>query len=475
MHATSVSTWVADLATAMRAAHLGAVPAAVLDRAAIQLFDALACASGAIDAEPVEIARRVVKGSGPQEASALFLPERLSLADAVLVNGSAIRYLDYNDAFIGTGPGGHPSDNIAVALAVGEREGASGRDVLSAIALGYELYWRLRQNVYARTDKSADWDGTSVSGIVSALIAGLLLDLDDEELTHALAIGAVRSYGLKEIRRGSISTLKACGNALVAREGTLAALLAQQGMGGPNEVFEGRSGLLGAFGLTPTAELHDLLVAPPAWVIENISIKAYPAVATSQAAIHGAIQIAHELGAGDTIESVSVLVPESRATREHLAIKQRQRPDSRESADHSVAFLVAAALEDGELTDAQFADERWTRPSTTRLMEQITIVPDADLASRADRCYPARVEVTLASGLVRVADISTTPGSPGDPWDANDVAAKFLQTQRFGMSSNAVELIRDEILALPHAPDLARLMAAAAPVGERHGVRGSTG
>lgn len=435
------------------------VPEDVLERAAVQVFDSLACAAGAIDKPPVRGVRNAIRGSGPADATVLFTGERASLADAVLANGTAVRYLDLNDAFIGAGPGGHPSDNIPVALAVAEREGSKGRDTLAAIALGYDLYARFRRLIYAETTSATEWDGTSVSGIVSALIAGLLLGLDSPRLTNALAIGAAKGYGLKQVRRGSISSMKACGNALVAREGTMAALLAAEGITGPDQVMEGRSGLLKAFGIAATEDLRTELVAPPAWAIREISNKLYPAIATSQAAIHAAVQITRTEGFRvEDIASIVVRLPDSKATREHLTIQQRQWPDSRESADHSISFLVAAALEDGQMTDEQFERERWRRPSTLALMERLRVEPDAGLAARAGRCYPAIVEVTTLAGEVIRAEIDPTPGSPERPLGLPEVAEKFARFHRTGMDDDRIQEIAVEVGALPSATDLKRLL-----------------
>jgi 2-methylcitrate dehydratase len=453
-------SWIGQIASTMLDAFRGPVPEAVLERAAVQVFDSFACAAGAIDAHPVRGVRNAIRGSGPADATLLFTGQHASIPDAVLANGTAVRYLDLNDAFIGSGPGGHPSDNIPVALAVAERENSSGRDTLAAIALGYDLYARFRGLIYAETTSATEWDGTSVSGIVSALIAGLLLGLDSTRLTNALAIGAAKGYGLKQVRRGSISSMKACGNALVAREGTMAALLAAEGITGPGQVIEGRSGLLKAFGIEATEDLRAELIAQPAWAIRGISNKLYPAIATSQAAIDASVRITRTEGFRvEDIASIVVRLPDSKATREHLEIKQRQWPDSRESADHSISFLVAVALEDGQMTHEQFEHERWLRPSTLALMERLHVEPDAGLAARAGSCYPAIVEVMTIAGKVIRAEVDPTPGSPELPLGLAEVAEKFARFHRTEMDGDRIDEIAVEVGVLPSAPDLERLLA----------------
>jgi 2-methylcitrate dehydratase len=246
-----VTSWAHRIAVSVHAAFAGDVPAGVLERAAVHLLDTLACAAGAQDAPPVAVVRRAVASSAPPEATIFYTGRKASVADAVLVNGTAVRYLDANDIFLGAGPGGHPSDNIPVAINVAETTGSCGRDVLAAIAVGYDLVARLRRIVYRPSPRGPDWHEVSVSGVVSAAMTALLGGANVDQLADAVAIGAAKGYALKEIRRGQLSMLKASANALVARDGITAAKLAMNGMAGPSEVFEGESGLLRTFGAEP--------------------------------------------------------------------------------------------------------------------------------------------------------------------------------------------------------------------------------
>ena len=458
---SSPTPWVDDVAQCLLDAFANPVPDDVLERAAIQLFDMIACASGGFDAEPVRIAKAATAGSGPAEATVLFAGNRVSALDAILVNGTAARFLDYNDAFIGSGPGGHPSDNAVAALAVAEAEGASGRDLLAAVVLGYELFWRFRQSVYAQSERGAPWDGVSVSGVVSAAMAGLLMGLDRKRLAHGLSIGLAKGYALKQLRRGSISMIKASANALVARDGVLAARLARHGLTGPGEILEGRSGVLRAFGVGTDADMRTTLTAPPTWAIRNVSIKAYPAIATAQAAIEAAVRIAGKVNLAPGVRIVEVRLPDSKATREHLEIEQRQRPDSRESADHSLPFLVAAALEDGRLSLAQFSGQRWLAPDTTALMERIRVIPDPGLVSTDQRSYPAVVTVELSDGRRHTESVMEVPGSPSSPWGFAEVEKKLAVVDSVGFSTVGRAELAAAAAALPRASDVTTLLGAA--------------
>ncbi len=191
----------------------------------------------------------------------------------MLVNGSLIRMLDLND-YVNTKSGqigGHPSDNIPVALAAGELSGAGGRDVIAAIVLGYEIYGRLKELM----DRDGDWDGVTVSGFVAPAMAGRLMGLDVRQLANALALSGARAITPLAVRHGDISGAKNIANALVAQNGVQATILAQHGMTGPLDLFENRHGLKSVF---PGINWMEAMTAPLAAdsYIMGCHIKAFP-------------------------------------------------------------------------------------------------------------------------------------------------------------------------------------------------------
>ena len=232
--------------------------------------------------------------------------------------------------------------------------------MLATIALGYELVARIRTLLYRPSRNAHDWHEVSLSATVAAVMAGLLYGLDVDQLTNAIAIGTAKGYALKEIRRGEISAMKACGNALVARDGVLAAQLARAGLTGPPEVFEGESGLFNAMGLDPADGTLEALTAPPAWMISRASIKGFPGLGTSHAAVHAAARLVACHGRFDpeSVQRVTISLADSPYTRDYQRLDERRRPTTRETADHSIQFLVAVALLDGEVTPAHYRRRR---------------------------------------------------------------------------------------------------------------------
>jgi 2-methylcitrate dehydratase len=458
-----VTAWAQRLAEAVDATFHDDVPEDVLRRTCLHVLDTIACAAGAVDAPPVDVVRRTVAASMPEVATVFFSGTRANVLDAVLVNGTAARFLDANDVFLGAGPGGHPSDNIPAALNVAEVSGASGRDVLAAIAIGYDLVARLRRAIYRPAPRGSDWHEVSLSGVVVAATTSLLRGACVRQLSDAIAIGAAKGYALKEIRRGQISMLKAVANAMVARDGVLAADLAMHGMAGPPEVFEGGCGLVRTLGAVPTDDMIDELVAAPEWAIRRTSIKPYAAIGTSQAAIAAAVAIVRDagpIGAHD-VRAVTISLPDTRYTREYVELDERRNPTTRESADHSIQFLVALALLHGDVLPAHLDAARWRDDDVAAVMDRTTVTADAGLVEHAITAFPAAVSVDVGGRGVRSRRVISPPGSPSDPWSRDDLVAKFRRLDP-GRSEASANAIADAAGDLIHAPDVSRLMAAVA-------------
>lgn len=403
------------------------VPEAVLHAAERTTLDTLACAFGAYDHPAAQVVMRVVHSiTATGDASLIGLAQRTSVLSAVLYNGTLVRALDCNDVFFARGVGGHPSDNIPVALAFAEAQHACGPDYLRAVALGYELYWRMSRLLFAST-RGYEWDHVSTSGLVAAAIAGLLRRLDPATLAQALAIGGAQSYALSELRAGELSMIKAAANGIVAQNGALGALLAAEGMSGPPELLEGRRGLLSALGIEPTESVRVALAGPIArWHILDVATKPYPAIGTSQGVLAATLAIVgeHAVHPAD-VDRVEVRLPDLPITREHLAETSRRTPRTRDTADHSIPFLVAVALEDGAVGPGQFTDGRWLQPSTGELMSRVHVEADASLNEFTEDGFPARVTLRTRRGETWTQDMTQVPGSARRPLSDEGLIEKF--------------------------------------------------
>ena len=436
-----------------------AISPALLDRAKLLLLDTIGCGYAGLDEEAacavVETMRDL--GGAPQ-CSVLGQTWKTNLANATLANGVLIRAHDLNDYVVNAGGsiGGHPSDNIPVALAAGEMFGCSGREVLASIVVGYEIFARMR----AAMDRKSPWDGVSVSGAVAAVTVGRLMGLDHNRMSQAIALALAHCAGPAVVRSGDISAAKSIANALVAQSGVQAALLAAQGVTGPLEIFEHRRGLGSIF---PNKEalmgLDALLGATP--YIENAMVKAYPCLATGQAAVAAGLQL-HRLLAGDPsgISRIRVIMGDYPVIREQQADPGRSNPLSREAADHSFQFLTSVALLDGAFGLRQFDNERWNDPAVRAMMDRLDMEVDPALNARAPGLYPCALEARHMDGDIIRVEILQPPGYSDAGLDETLILEKFNTLTREHLPAVARRRIIDATLSLPAAQTCSTLIAA---------------
>jgi 2-methylcitrate dehydratase len=356
----------------------------------------------------------------------------MPVTSAVMLNGILIRELDLNDAYVGPGQMGHPSDNIAVALSVGEKQRSSGLDLLASVIAGYELYCRIQDIIVGR----GPWDHVTASALGAPAIAGRLLKLDADQLANAMALSAAHGNTLSAVRSGQLSNAKAMANAFVAYQGTLCSLLASRGTTGPLSIFEGKGGLDKAF--LAGADLN-LLMEPirDRFRISDVSIKAYPCIGTSQAMVAGVIQARQEIV--DPIKEVKHLeirMADTPFVRGQVEDEDRRYPTSRETADHSFYYLAAAALMDGEMTQAQFEGQRWMQPAVKSLMERMTIRTDASLNKYTPGSFPCVLQLTRVNGENHTVEVFYPKGHPKNRMSSAEVEGKFRGCTR-GVLSEA--------------------------------------
>lgn len=433
------------------------IPEKTLHQAKLLLLDTIGCGYAALDEEASRaVIATVAETGGVPQCTVIGGANKTSAPGAVLLNGALIRILDLNDyANTASGQiGGHPSDNIPVALAAAELSGASGRDVLAATVVGYEIYGRLKE---AMQDAS-DWDGIMVSGFAAPAMAARLLGLDRVTLANALALSGARAPTPLVVRHGAISAAKSVANALVAQNGMQATLLARHGMTGPLDLFENPHGLGSLF-----PRLDGSLTAPLAreCYLMGCHVKAYPCLATGQSIVHAGLDIHRQVG-GDAgkLRRITVAIADTASLRRQKDDPGRIDPTSREAADHSFNFLAAAAILDGAFGLAQFDNERWNAADVRDVMSRLEIVCDRNLNARSPGGFPCAIRATGADGKAYVAEVLDPPGFSRHGLDAEAVMAKFHAITSNRLPQAARERIVESMMALDRAPSLADVMAA---------------
>ena len=441
-----------------------------MEQAKLVLLDTIGCGLAARQDESARavVATLAALGDAPQ-CTVLGQAEKMSAPNAVLANGTLIRVLDLNDYVIGAHPvsgarGGHPRDNIPVALAAAELAGSSGRELLAAILIGYEIYGRGKALMRA----DSPWDGISISGLAAPAMAGRLLALDNDKLAHAIALCAARAPTPIAVREGAISAAKSIANALIAQNGMQAALLAAAGVTGPLDLFEAERGLKAVFAHAPEFAA-DILGAPlPAEnFISRVAIKAYPCFAGGQSAIAAALALHRRLGGKiGSLAGIRATFADLPIVRRQLADPGRVAPASREAADHSLHFLIAVSLIDGAFGLNQFAGERWTDPQVRALMARLEMTTDADLARRASGAYPCALHATDRDGRHHAVEVLQPPGFSPDGPEAKSVVEKFSRITADCISPAARDRIVEAAMTLDKAATCEPLMRAVAPRAE---------
>src|SRR5215813_6568269 len=340
----------ADYAVGLRFADL---PADAVHACKRRIADTLACAIAAFDAEPCSIARALaLRAEAADGARVLGTGRRVLPELAAFANAAMGRYLDGNDCF--PGGGGHPSGVIAAALAaaqvaVAARRPIDGRDVLAAIVVGYEVHRALHESLRVMT---RGFDHAFYPAVAAAAVAANILRLDQARAVNAIALAVTANLPLAVTRRGQLSMWKGVAEANGARNGLFAALLAQAGMTGPEKPFEGALGLHHLVGPVDPGLLGR---APLAIVCADM--KFYVTEYHSQGPLAAALSLTTGLDL-DAIAAIRIRTYEF-AHKEIGSGPEKWRPATRETADHSLPYIVAAALVDGEFSDAVFAPARF--------------------------------------------------------------------------------------------------------------------
>lgn len=453
LHITRLARWILNF-------NVSAIPQEAIELAKHSILDSIGCALAAASDQAIQnILRSVDDLGGKAVCTVIGTPNRTAVVNAVLANGILIRALDFNDYLVmnpndGTRLGGHPSDCIAVALSVGQWQKSSGMDVLGMTLMGYEMFGRLRK--LARQDQK--WDSVTAFGLVAPAIAGRLMGLNEEQVSHALAISSAHCATLGAVRRGQLSAAKFLASPIVQQTGTLSALLASRGATGPLNIFEDACGLT----RDVMPEQDPAILTRPLgskYLIEGVAIKSFPSFDISQAAIAAAIKMKADFGfAPGDMDVIEVTLNDHPRVHKLVSYEERRRPTSRETADHSVYFLVAVALLDGAVTHRQFENERWVDPGVQALMDKIIIHTDKSWNKRAPNSFPCRLRVVTRNKEERTVEVSYAPGHPHNRLSVPQMKEKFSGCVRNLLDDNRRDTVFQTILEFNSLPSVDILM-----------------
>jgi 2-methylcitrate dehydratase len=397
------------------------VPAKVVHDVKRHVVDTLGCAMAGRDMGPPLIARAQALEAVSTPGSTIIGTRHKSSPElAAFANGVMARYLDFNDT-ARLGSAGHPSDNITAVLAAAEYAGADMHATIAGIVVAYEVQNRI--GAVGRSARLNGWDHAIFVVLAAAAGAGRAIGLNQAQMANALALAAVANAAMGQTRVGQLSSWKGCTAPNAARNGVFAALLARRGMSGPDEAFDGPRGYkkqLGApFELPPFGGTN----VP--YAIEADKFKCYPCDYEAQCSITPAIEL-HKAINGNVSDIVSVDVE----TYEHAIFvaadtRDKWNPTSRETADHSIPYVVAVALFRGTVWMDDFTDERIRDPEVLALMQKIEVRATEECTRAWPQAFPFRITLTTRSGRKIVKDVKYAKGHPDNPMSDAELEAKF--------------------------------------------------
>ncbi|MFC7009843.1 MmgE/PrpD family protein [Halalkalicoccus salilacus] len=396
----------------------------VVDETKKRLLDSIAIATGATDAEPIEILRKTIDELDHDGSTSIWGSSmKTSPPLATALNGGMVRYLDFMDAYLLSGEVPHPSNNVAPAVVAAEYTDASGTELIKAISIAYEIHYQLGKHA-PLMDRG--WDHGTYVTFASAAGTGTLFGLDRDALMNAIGIAGAGHNALRVARTGNLTMWKGLSASNAGRNAVYAVMLANNGMKGPTDVFEGQKGwkeiISGPFDVEYTN----------CEAVTKTMTKKYMAGTVAQTQLDGL----EELIERDSIDSRDIESIEvetyKRAkiimggTGEEGESGNRHVVKNREQADHSLPYTMAALALDGELSHQQYKLERIRSNDVQNLLKRVTIMEDPELTERYESGeMPAIIRITTSDSTVHEIEKPYFEGHPARPMSWDQLAEKF--------------------------------------------------
>jgi 2-methylcitrate dehydratase len=463
---TYLSHSLAKWATALRYEHLS--PAAI-EKAKLFWFDSLGCALGGSQQEDARILldhHKDMTGPAAGPCTCFVSGFKTNPVDAAFLNSHMIRAMDYNDIYWKADPC-HPSDIIAGPLALCESLGLSGKDLILATVIAYEIEQRLCEFGVPGV-REYGWHHATLTAFAAPIAAGRLLDLSVDQMVQAIGISASRTFTPGAVTAGKLTNMKNTVDPWATRMGVESALLAKRGYSGPEHIIDGKEGLFAVFshvhvkGAPAKFDSDMLLSKLPASAADHYRIidcgmKSFPIEALSHAPLTAMMKCVKDngIGASDVAEiKVEVI---ARAA-DILGDPHKYRPDSKETADHSLPYCMAVGLVDGMVTPLQFKEERVLDKSLIPVMDKVKVVANDEFEALFPKFQPSRVTITTKSGTSYTTRVDVPKGDPRDPMSAEEIAVKFHALGDSVIGKNACDALAKSILTLDSLANVRTLL-----------------
>ncbi len=420
------------------------------------LLDSLGCALGGYQQHDVKIALEVldeIAGKGP--ATLIGTGKRIDAVSASLANALMIRCMDYNDIYWKQDPS-HPSDIFPAALASCERAKSGGKELIVGLVLGHEFEMRFCEAAFPGI-RERGWHHATLTAFVSPIVAGRMLHLDWEQIQHAIGISASRHATLGAVTAGKLTMMKNTVDPMATQSGVLAALFAEKGYTGPEHVVDGKEGLTHCFG--PEWKLNFLTDGlGESWRITQCGMKAFPTEALTHTPISAVLDIVKSSDLKpDHVARVQIRSLARAA--DILSDPSKYDPRTKETADHSLPYVIAAAIADRQVTPVQFEMKKITDPTIRAQLKKVEVVADPEI----EKVFPALqrviVNLTTTDGRTFTKQLDYPKGDPRNPLSDAEVEEKFAALAEGILSTGAQKKLKDAIWNLDKLASVTKLMA----------------
>ena len=424
------------------------LPAAVVERAKLFLYDTLGCAFGSMGTRDVQILLDLFREMGGHpEATVIGFGDRFPVANAAFLNSLMCRALDFNDIYWKEDPS-HPSDLIPAALAMGERAHAGMQEVIVGIVLGYEFEQRLCE--YAKPGvRERGWHHATLTQFASPIVAGKLLGLSVDQMVNAIGISGCHNHTIGCPTAGHLTMMKNTVDPMAVQSGVFAALMAQRGYTGTEAIFEGKEGLMDVYG--PDWDIPILTQdLGNTYRIMDCSMKAFPTEALTHTHLSATLKLVQERDIKpEEIEEVRI----STIARAYdiLFDPHKYEPTSRETADHSLPYCVARAILDRKITTQTFEPSKISDPRLKELIHKIKGEACEDFEKMFPAKQPSRVTIRTKDGRTFSEYLEFPKGDPREPMTLEDIEVKFRSLATSHFSEDRISTLKDSIL---HCEDL---------------------
>jgi 2-methylcitrate dehydratase len=413
------------------------------ERIKVSVLDSLGCAIAALGTPPIAACLEQAKQFGGSDARCTLIGGgKANVVYAAQYNTALVRYIDFMDSYLGGEELCHPSDNFGSILAACEYAGRSGKEFLTALAVAYQVESLLTSNASFMAD---GFDLTTQLSFSIAAGVSKALQLDEAQTASAVGIcGDV--IPLLVVRTTPISQWKGLNSSQVALASMHGVFLASRGVTGPKYVIEGPNGLAQALGKSIQVDWDNMKLD----CFDQLVLKTYNTAIPAQSAVFCTLEL-HKAHPFDPAKVVSIEAGVFQDAYDFTGggrFGPKKNVHTKEDADHSLPYLIAVALLDGDVQTAQLEASRIAKSDVQDLLQKVTVRPDDGFTARYPAELPSRVTVRLESGELFTHEISDFSGDPVRPFSWKEVDSKFDKLAAGHATEKSRQKIKDAVRSL---------------------------